>query len=284
MNGQNTYNCSVISTTYPPNPNKSLVCTGGELSVTQVDSTKSYRFRLINHSSFFPYWFSIDNHTFSIVEIDGTEIEPIVSTGIYLNIGQRYSIIVTANQTVGNYYMRADLTVSCVQPYGDSSYTSSGLESINNTVLGILSYDQTDPKTPPIGISGNTTNPYGCNDLPFDIPVPKRTVPAFEVSPNQTFYVEYAFRQAQSINRIFINSTAWSPLENNATLWKAVDQVWDPNRGNKYNSWKFPASQQVFLVPVANQAAQIVINTYDVTQHPWHMHGMCSTFICGSSR
>ena len=56
-------------------------CTGGELYATKVETNKTYRLRLINYSSFFSYWFSIDNHTIEIVETDGTEITPIVARG-----------------------------------------------------------------------------------------------------------------------------------------------------------------------------------------------------------
>ena len=156
MNGRNTYNCSVESSTYPPNTT-SEVCTGGELYSTKVTSGKLYRLRLINHSSFFSFWFSIDNHTIEIVEIDGNAIEPITFRGVNVNIGQRYSIIVHANQTVGNYHMRATLPTTCFLPY--NNYNSTGLDSTDYRVLGVLSYDDTDPKSATIGVAGNTTNP-----------------------------------------------------------------------------------------------------------------------------
>ena len=69
-----------------------------------------------------------------------------------------------------------------------------------------------------IGVAGNTSNPYGvennglrgdvwegCDDMPFDMPVPMRKQPAVNVSEANTHYIEYAFRQAQEVNRIFIN-------------------------------------------------------------------------------
>lgn len=80
FNGQNTYDCSVKSTTYPAQSNPT-VCSGGNLYNTTFQQNKSYRLRLINHSSFMSYWFSIDNHTVSIVEVDGVEIEPIDARG-----------------------------------------------------------------------------------------------------------------------------------------------------------------------------------------------------------
>jgi len=283
MNGRNTYNCSVVSSTYPPNKTAET-CTGGELYSTKVQSNHSYRLRLINHSTFFSYWFSIDNHTIEIVEIDGTEVEPIVDRGVNVNIGQRYSVIVHTNQTAGNYHMRATFPTSCFLPF--VPYNSSGLDSTGYHVLGIMSYDDTDPTLPTIGVAGNTTNPSGAadnifnnlvyegrNDLPFDVAKPMKAIPAFNVSGANMHYMEYAFRQAQNENRIFINKTSWAPLENNATIWKAVDQNFTTGNDDSYNSWDFGLNQQVLLIPDANQGVQLVVNSLDAMEHPWHLHG-----------
>ncbi|KAI1774910.1 putative multicopper oxidase [Hypoxylon cercidicola] len=293
LNGQNIYDCSVNSTTYPPSshdPTQS--CTGGQLYATKVVTGQTVRLRLINASSFFSYWFSVDNHTLTIVELDGVEVEPISARGVYLNLGQRVSVILAADQTYGSYYMRASIPKTCFLPY--STYTSSGLESAEYGVKGVLSYtrntdvggDNTADIPEIVGIAGNTTNPYGvdnnglrgdvwegCDDMPFDMPVPMRKQPAVNASEANTHYIEYAFRQAQDVNRIFINKTSYAPLPNNATLWKTMDQQFTADRTNSYNSWDFGLNQQVLLVPDADQCAQIVINSRDAMEHPWHLHG-----------
>ncbi|KAI0150384.1 multicopper oxidase [Xylariaceae sp. FL1272] len=282
LNGQNEYDCGVISTTFPPEALKQtanttdVVCTGGQLYTTKVRSGQRLRLRLINSSSFLSYWFSIDNHTLSIVELDGVEISPITARGVYLNIGQRVSVVVTANATAGNYYIRATLPQTCFLPY--APYTSSSLESAGYIVKGILSYDDVSVDEEPIGVRGNVSNPYGienngargdvwegCDDMPFDMPQPMRQVVAYDVAEHNTQFIEYAFRQAQD--------TAYAPLPDNATLWKVTEQNFDPNESNSYNSWDFGLNQQVLLIPEANTGAQIVINSLDSMEHPWHLHG-----------
>lgn len=163
------------------------------------------------------------------------EIEPITAQrGVYLNLGQRVSVLLTADQEFGSYYMRASLPQTCFVPY--ATYTSAGLEeSAEYGVKGVLSYtrdgedgdkdDKDDSKGGDkggkpeiIGVAGNITNPYGvennglrgdvwegCDDMPFDMPVPMRRQPAVNVTEANTHYIEYAFRQAQDVNRIFIN-------------------------------------------------------------------------------
>ncbi|KAI0478899.1 multicopper oxidase-domain-containing protein [Xylariaceae sp. FL0804] len=338
MNGQNVYNCSVASTTYPPlssgvggadDDDAGIHCTGGRRYATTVRPGDRVRLRLINSSSFLSFWFSVDSHNVEIVELDGVEIEPIPARGVYLNIGQRVSVIVTANQTAGRYALRASLPQTCFLPY--SPYSSAGLaEAAQYAVEGVLAYegyegsagddavDDVDvgsdesaaavvtparASTTTTAVSAaltatagglNVSNPYGvdnnrfrggiwegCDDMPFDMPKPMRPAPAYEVSENNTHYIEYVFRQAQDVNRIFINKvhaneeqTAYAALPDNATLWKAVEQRFDDaGAANAYSSWDFGLNQQVLLVPDADAGAQIVINSRDDMEHPWHLHG-----------
>ncbi|KAI0423363.1 multicopper oxidase [Xylaria grammica] len=295
LNGQNTYDCAVVSTTYPPpsaddapSPRSSTweaQCAGGQLYTTKIRTGQRVRLRLINSSSFLSYWFSIDGHSLSIVELDGVEISPIAARGVYLNIGQRASVIVTANQTAGNYYIRATLPETCFLPY--APYTSAGLAAGEYAVKGILSYDDVPVTDAPIGTMGNVSNPYGvenngargdvwegCDDMPFDLPIPMREVQAYEVPEENKHYIEYVFRQAQDVNRIFINKTAYAPLPDNATLWKAMGQQFVPGKANSYNSWDFGLNQQVLLIPRANAGAQVVINSRDAMEHPWHLQSV----------
>lgn len=80
LNGQKTYDCSMQSSILPANT-ASSICTEGNMYNSTFIQGKTYRLRLINHSTLFSYWFSIDNHTISIVEVDGAEMEPITDRG-----------------------------------------------------------------------------------------------------------------------------------------------------------------------------------------------------------
>ncbi|RYP73506.1 hypothetical protein DL769_004220 [Monosporascus sp. CRB-8-3] len=307
LNGQNTYDCSVTSTTYPPEERGGSapprLCTGGRRYATRVRPGSAVRLRLINASSFLSYWFSIDNHMLTIVELDGVEVAPLEGQrGVYLNVGQRVSVVVRADAPgpPGNYMIRATLPRTCFLPY--APYASAGLErSAAYEARGVLSYDGAPDPDPdePIGIVGgdggsggrNTSNPYGvenngvrgdvwegCDDMPFDVPKPMRAHRAVEVSSEaNVHYIEYMFRQAQDVNRIFINKTAYSPLPNNATLWKALEQDFTAESANSYNSWDFGLNQQVLLIPEADKGVQIVINSRDAMEHPWHLQYVSSS-------
>ncbi|KAF9459163.1 multicopper redoxase [Collybia nuda] len=78
------------------------------LSVINVQRGKRYRFRLIGMSCEPNFTFSIDNHTMAIIEADGENTVPLEVDSIQIHAGQRYSVVVTANQDVGNYWVRAN--------------------------------------------------------------------------------------------------------------------------------------------------------------------------------
>ena len=69
LNGRYTYVCSITSTIFP------RVLT---INLLQCDPSESSTFE-INHNAFFSFWFSIDNHTVEVVEIDGSAVQPIPS-------------------------------------------------------------------------------------------------------------------------------------------------------------------------------------------------------------
>ncbi|KAJ0117876.1 diphenol oxidase [Diaporthe amygdali] len=283
LNGQNTFDCSVVSTTYNSSSRQKNKpgCTGGQVYTTNIRPGTTMRLRLINHSSYLSYWFSIDRHPLTIVEIDGIEVEPIVSQGVHVNIGQRYSVIISATEKIGDYAIRSALEEECFLPY--STYTSKGLESIGYQAKGILRYEREDESGGVARRDGDAdtaemketaTNPWGCSDMPFDMPKPMRRAAAYELAEGDpTHIVDFQFRQVGEINRIFLNKTSWSPYQGDATLWQAADANFTADVDGVYHNWGFRLDQQVLLVPDGSGAVQVAINSLDAMEHPFHMHG-----------
>ena len=74
--------------------------------ITSIDAGKTYRFRLIGATSLFAVHFSIPNHKMTLVEVEGTLIKPISVDYVELLPGQRYSVLVKADQVPGQYWMQ----------------------------------------------------------------------------------------------------------------------------------------------------------------------------------
>jgi iron transport multicopper oxidase len=77
--------------------------TTAPLSVISVTHGQRYRFRLANIGCDPNFVFSIDGHTFTVIEADGVLHQPQVVDSIQIFTGQRYSFILNANQTIDNY-------------------------------------------------------------------------------------------------------------------------------------------------------------------------------------
>jgi hypothetical protein len=145
INGTNTYDCSGST-----DPN----CIGGgtKFEVTFVSGTK-YRIRLVNTAVDGHFQFSIDGHSFTVIANDFVPIVPYETDSILVAIGQRYDIIVEANATPGNYWLRAGWSTAC----------ATNLNAAN--ITGIIRYDANSTADPTT--TSNVTVSSSCGDEPL---------------------------------------------------------------------------------------------------------------------
>ncbi|KAG2069791.1 laccase [Suillus decipiens] len=78
-----------------------------DLAVINVEQGKRYRFRLVGMTCDSNFQFSIDGHNMTVIEADGQLTEPLVVDQLQILAGQRYSVVVTADQPVDNYWVRS---------------------------------------------------------------------------------------------------------------------------------------------------------------------------------
>ncbi|THH13854.1 hypothetical protein EW146_g6418 [Bondarzewia mesenterica] len=107
-----------LSTEAPPIPAPSTTLINGlgryqggldsPLAVIGVTRGKRYRFRLVSISCDPNFVFSIDQHKMTIIEVDGNNVKPLVVDSLQIFASQRYSVVVSANQKIDNYWIRAN--------------------------------------------------------------------------------------------------------------------------------------------------------------------------------
>lgn len=56
---------------------------------------------------------SLDNHNFQVIAADFVPVKPFTAQYLTMAVGQRYDVIITANQTANNYWFRADRASEC---------------------------------------------------------------------------------------------------------------------------------------------------------------------------
>ena len=192
------------------------------LTVFEVDEGKSYRFRLLGAQSVFAYNVSIDAHKLTVIATDGYFIQPVEADFVIVHTGERYDIIVTANQTdQSDYWIRArtlesDVTDPTGPPYPLFQYET----------LAILHYSGT-PEPTPLDYSDIQPHLRNCSedtpctavncpfqgfhesyhvdcvnvhDLKLLYPTPDHELPSRE--PDVQFIFNFAFENAQRTSTI----------------------------------------------------------------------------------
>ncbi|KAH9932000.1 laccase [Epithele typhae] len=220
----------------------------GELAVINVTKGKRYRFRLVSISCEQEYTWSIDKHNMTIIEVDGVNSQPHTVDSLEIFVAQRYSFVLTADQPVDNYLIRA---VSTLGPSG----------FVNGTNSAILRYRGAPIKQPPATPAPPSVAPLVETDLhPFTpTPVPgKPERGGVDVAINLVFnFVKGAF---------FLNDHTFSPPSVPVLLQilsgaQTAQQLMPegsviPLPANKTIEVSFPANNSAVGGP-----------------HPFHLHG-----------
>ncbi|KAG1856238.1 laccase [Suillus tomentosus] len=123
-----------------------------DLAVVSIEYGKRYRLRLIAMSCDPTFTFSIDNHNLTVIEADGELTQPLLVDSLPILAGQRYSVVLVANQPVDNYWIRA-------------LPNTPGLNNFNNNQnSAILRYNGA-PVAEPTTNQTTSTNPLSESNL-----------------------------------------------------------------------------------------------------------------------
>ncbi|KAF9445699.1 multicopper oxidase [Macrolepiota fuliginosa MF-IS2] len=110
-----------------------------DLAVVNVERGKRYRLRLVSISCSPDFMFSIDNHDLTVIEVEGTAVQPYTINTIHIFAGQRYSVVLNANQTIGNYWIRA------LPNTGNRNLNSTFANGVNSAILRYQGAPSADP-------------------------------------------------------------------------------------------------------------------------------------------
>ncbi|KAF8159243.1 laccase [Crassisporium funariophilum] len=132
-----------------PSPSSSILINGKgrysggppmPLSIINVECNKRYRLRIVALSCDNSFLFSIAAHKLLIIEADGENTAPLQVDSLQIFAGQRYSVVVSADQEVGNYWVRAQPNVG---------RGTQGFEGgINSAILRYAGAPPTNPSPP----------------------------------------------------------------------------------------------------------------------------------------
>ncbi|KZV66389.1 multicopper oxidase [Peniophora sp. CONT] len=132
-----------------------------DLAVVNVVKGTRYRFRLVSISCDTNFIFSIDGHKFSVIEVDSTNHHPLTIDSVQILAGQRYSLVMTADQDVGNYWIRA-------QPSNINATFDGGLNSAILRYKGATVADPTSTSSLSLQLNEQDLHPLTAVDYLSD--------------------------------------------------------------------------------------------------------------------
>ncbi|XP_068658353.1 laccase-1 [Aristolochia californica] len=121
-------------------------CSVKDTFVQTVKHGKTYMIRLINAALNDELFFSIANHTLTVVEVDATYIKPFTTTSIMITPGQTTNVLLSADSP----------SKSGAFPMAVGPYATAMVPFDQTTAVGFITYDEyskRDPKTLPASTS-----------------------------------------------------------------------------------------------------------------------------------
>ncbi|KAG0306509.1 hypothetical protein BGZ98_002237 [Dissophora globulifera] len=255
INGKHTVDCSTVK--------EGLPCTQGERAIVHVVPNRRYRLRIVNTGAAAPFLFSIDNHTMQVIEADGVDLNPFMVDSLSINAGQRYSVIVSANQNVQNYWMRAEMGLTCVHRNPDL---------VDPTIFGEVRY-QGGGNAPPTTQSHLIPTPAlegepvpeksaACRDIDLNMLHPLKPQPVLGPITN-SFLVKISFKNdTDNIMRGYLNDITYS------------GDAWNPTIVQNLNPIiRYDSNMHVMKLERRDAVVQIIFDNSLGGQHPFHLHG-----------
>ena len=203
---------------------------GGSYRRITLTPGLKHRLRIINPSVENTFTLSLVGHSFQIIATDFVPVTPVTVTSLYVSVGQRYDVIITANQAVGNYWFNATL------PRGPCGISN------NPRPAAIFSY---------AGASGTPTSPGTvppdalCDDPTNFTPVVTKSAPLASFTPGTGSTLNTNIQTSRNgVARVFwpINNTPINVTWGQPTL-RYVQQGTTPS---------IPVDYNVISVPTAN--------------------------------
>ncbi|CAF1445753.1 unnamed protein product, partial [Didymodactylos carnosus] len=251
INGIGQYNCSLV--------NK---CSYYD-TIIQVNTTK--RFRIINTSAFAVFVLTIHGHKMRMIEADGVNLDGnIIVDSLRINAGQRYSVLVHANEQnpKRNYWIQATIdsdvmasapvqpTVKAILRYVDENgcYVSSKKpinSHLNSTDDNLKILDSIHEGDQFIDIYSSL--------VPLDSPVPQQSTKKVLIE------IEF-YANDENVNLAHFNNISFLHLMDTTLL--SLTRAQQP----------YPQSNNVQIIQYGD-IIDIILNNHDTGEHPIHLHG-----------
>ena len=268
VNGKGRYDCSL-------DVGSTCNLTGIPYEQITIQQGKTYRLRFIGATSLSYFQVSIQGHSMKIIEADGIYVEPYEVASLEINSGERYSVLLDANQPINNYVMNVEIRWRKMGVTGTSLISYAGAPMLNLAPDGAYDLLEYVPKqieaTPSSTPNWILSNLKPIQKLDYYASVPKVANKEYVLIGKQSSVKHPTISNSTmlkwTINDQHLDSHFDTPLLLNA--FKSKQEFWN----------SIPSHARGLVLEISNgDVVDVVLqNTVALNgvceQHPWHLHG-----------
>ncbi|KAG7891755.1 hypothetical protein KL936_001698 [Ogataea polymorpha] len=217
-----------------------------------VEPNKTYYVRLINIGGFVSQYLYMEDHTFTVVAVDGVYVEPNETSMLYITVAQRYDVLITTkNDTSKNYAF---------------------MQMFDDTMLDVIPDDLVLNATNYIVYDENADLPgqYMVDSIDdflddfFLVPLEK-----------EELYEDYDYQITIDVvmNNLYdgINYAFFNNISYHAPKVPTLGTVLSAGE-NATNAYIYGTNTHTFVLQ-KDEIVEIVLNNQDTGKHPFHLHG-----------
>ncbi|KAJ4288428.1 laccase, multicopper oxidase, benzenediol:oxygen oxidorectuctase [Kalmusia sp. IMI 367209] len=226
---------------------------GGQYAVTHLTPGKSHLLRLINTG--INNWVNValDGHTFTVIAADFVPIVPYTTHTLTIAVGQRYDVVIDANETIGNYWLRV----------GTGGGSCDGPNTNADNIRSIFRYKGAPDENPNSSPSAPLST--GCADETSLEPWVETQVPQDMPKEMEVSFSNTVVSGANLVQWLIDDS----PMHINFSR-PSIQKIFNGNN-------TFDRSENIYDIGKANTFQYWVIqqdpNNLAAVPHPIHLHG-----------
>ncbi|KAI1866391.1 hypothetical protein JX265_007692 [Neoarthrinium moseri] len=239
----------------------------------------SHRLRFINLGGFAWFQVSVDEHLIiPVIEVDGTPVEASPESDLILSPGQRYSAIVTTDQTEHeSFWLRARMIKTCFAEPIIPENGSDEARAIIRYSAEPQAQNVTVPQALPTTNNTNTDYPMVCKDMTSRKQYhPSPPLPAPEVADHSWYLRVNLAIGDWRLQRGVMNSSSFRPNLKEPTLHRLLDGLASSNESftaEGVNAAAFDAKEELVVAHRGVETVDVILQNMDENSHPFHLHG-----------
>ncbi|SJX65875.1 related to cell surface ferroxidase [Sporisorium reilianum f. sp. reilianum] len=238
-----------------------------------VPANKRIRMRVINAGSLATFRFSVDGHNMTVIEADGTEVEPVVVQSLNVMVAQRYSVIIETDRPVGAYAVRGEVL--------DDMFAYENPFLVMDQ-YAIMRYEGVAASTPPISNPVNTTLVNVTESLSTSQLVPITRIDAPASNMTTKLVVNFGLDAYSNWHAFFNQTTFTSEMAPQASLMKAFtfEKTQHASSNSTVGAY-YNDPDEMIVTNTEVVVMDVIVNNLDEGEHPFHLHGF-TPFLIGA--